>query len=157
MLCIKLQRGQTECRLYSSRSLNEKFANSRQHLPFIHYFTGCDTTSDFFSKSKTHFAELCESDAEHQKTCDVFKQRDQSLNNLINAGVRCVLAIYSKKQKETDIHNCRYTCFVRQAACKKTVAKLQHLPPTLDAATQHFKRVYSQVQLCHRNKILASD
>lgn len=45
-------------KIFSTKSLDDQYANTKNHLLFAHCFTGCDTTSAFFKKGKKHFSKV---------------------------------------------------------------------------------------------------
>ena len=50
-------------RVYSTRTMLMKYVNiKKEHLLFIHAFTGCDTTSAFYNKGKNNFITIFNDD-----------------------------------------------------------------------------------------------
>lgn len=128
------------------------FPKCKEHILFIHAFTGCDTTSAFFARSKTKFAKICESRTDVQNAAEVFKRVDVNLDDLFQAGIKCVLALYGAKKEEADLNVFRYNTFIKSVGQNSTV-KLASLPPTANAAMDHIKRVYLQMQSWMDNKL----
>lgn len=45
---LKPSRGKVQQKIFSSKSLENSFPKCKEHILFLHAFTGCDTTSTFF-------------------------------------------------------------------------------------------------------------
>ena len=80
----------------------------------------------------------------------------QSQPDIIENGTTCILALYGAKESESDLNQYRYQCF-KAAISKDSRVQLSNLPCTLDAATQHLKKVYLQVQLWIGNNITPAE
>lgn len=129
-----------------------QYPNIRDHILFIHAFTGCDTTSTFYNRGKLAFVKTVESRADVQKAAEIFKKKNVQLTELAEAGVKCVLALYKAPESKKNFDLFRYTTFIKKVKSKSTV-KLASLPPTSDAAMEHFKRVNHQIQAWMDNKL----
>lgn len=68
---------------------------------------------------------------------------------LFNDGIDCILTMYGAKTTKC-LNELRYKRFIALASKNKSV-QLNSLPPTEDAAKQHIKRVYLQVQQWKNN------
>lgn len=141
----KPSKGKILQRAYSSKSLEKILPKCKEHILFLHAFTGCDTTSAFFKRGKNVFAKNFEKRTDLQNAATVFKNECKDINEIFKAGVTCTLALYNAPQKIKDLNELRYNSFLK-ATAKNTCVKLPSLPPTADAAFEHFKRVYLQVQ-----------
>lgn len=142
---LKLGKGSTEREVYSCKSFLSEIPSCKEIILFIHAFTGCDTTSAFFNKSKLKFAKMCESKKALQDAAKVFLTPQQDEATIFNAGITCLLALYGDSKGDKDLNQFRFRSFIKDAAKAKKV-NLALLPPTEDAANHHFKRVYHQVQ-----------
>lgn len=91
-----------------------------------------------------------------EEAAEVFKQKNQSVENIIKAGVICILALYGDPKSVSDLNQYRYQCF-KAAIAKNSRVQLKNLPCTIDATTKHLKKVYLQVQLWIRNYLLPMD
>ena len=76
---------------------------------------------------------------------EIFSKTGTSPDIVTSNGIKFFLSIYNAPVKEVSIDNYRYSCFIKAVSKSKPV-KLNSLPPTHDAAQQHFFRVYFQVQ-----------
>lgn len=116
----------------------------------MHAFTGCDTTSAFFNKGKIKFAKNFEKRHDLHELAGVFKNSNEDCNKIFQAGTACILGLYGAPAKIKDLNLLRFNFFVKGTA-KKTSVLLSSLPPTADAAFEHLKRVYLQIQLWLEN------
>ena len=119
---------------------------------FLHAATGCDTTSAFFGKGKKAVISSVEKKSinSHLKIAiEAFKRAGQSHDTIFENGIKFLLFLYGAPAKTTSIDEYRYVAFAKAVANNtKSLkpVKLESLPPTSDAARQHFYRVYLQVQ-----------
>ena len=134
-------------KIYSSTNcLKQEFENCKDHLLFLHAFTGCDTTSVFYAKGKVKFAKILNARKDIQAAAEIFqsKQDVQGLKNkLYNAGSKCVLALYGAPENVDCVNEWRYLKYFVKT---KKKPKIHVLPPTHDAMIEHLKRVYHQIQ-----------
>lgn len=90
------------------------------------------------------------SETEHLRTAiEAFKIAGQTEDTIFESGITFLLSLYGASEKITCINKFRYLTFAKAVATNtKTLkaVKLENLPPTADAARQHFYRVYLQVQ-----------
>ncbi len=110
-------------------------------LPGLHSFSGCDTTSGFFGKSKAAFFSLLKADA-------TFKLAMQPLGNtlkmtaeLISKCEASICKLY--KHDETDVNQVHYIMLAK--------GKESHeIPPTKDCLQLYMKRANFQAYLWKR-------
>lgn len=131
-----------ETRIYSTKHLQ---VNLRDHILFLHAFSGCDSTSALFNKGKVHIFKLVNRHKNFEDVIAVFNDPHSSHDAVHKAGCKFFMAVYGAPEKCTSLNEYRYQCFCRYAA--KQRMNLASLPPTEDAARQHSYRVYHQVQL----------
>ena len=143
---LKPARGKVQQKIFSSKSLEKSFPKYKEHILFLHAFTGCDTTSAFFNKGKIKFAKNFEKRHDLHESAKVFKNVNEDSNNIFQAGVACILGLYGAPGKIKDLNTLRFNSFIKGTA-KKTSVLLSSLPPTADAAFEHLKRVYLQIQI----------
>ncbi|KAF2894019.1 hypothetical protein ILUMI_12151 [Ignelater luminosus] len=129
----KPAKGKIPQKLYSSKCLETVLPKCKQHILFLHSFTGCDTTSAFFQRGKNVFAKNLEKRPDLQNAAAVFKNECKDANDIFNAGVTCALALYAAPQKIQDLNTLWYNSFVK-ATAKNSYVKLPSLSPTADAA-----------------------
>ncbi|GFS80268.1 uncharacterized protein TNCV_3447291 [Trichonephila clavipes] len=86
------------------------------------------------------------------KSAEVFKNVNEDSNNIFQAGVTCILDLYGASAKIKDLNTLRYNSFIK-AMAKDTSVLLSSLPPTTDAAFEHLKRVYLQIQIWLGNDV----
>lgn len=116
-------------------------------VPFICFFhavSGCDTTSAFYRQGKKKLFNVKFVKDELLE----FYNHKPDVEKLFKIGRLILYQIYAPNLKINEIKNLgdlRYICYrnrVQKASCE-----LESLPPTDDAAKQHFSRVYYQIQL----------
>ncbi|GFV98434.1 uncharacterized protein TNCV_623931 [Trichonephila clavipes] len=73
-------------------------------------------------------------------------------NNIFQVGVTCILGLYGASAKIKDLNTLRYNSFVK-ATAKNASVLVSSLPPTTDAAFEHLKRVYLQIQIWLGNDV----
>ncbi|GFV33718.1 uncharacterized protein TNCV_4568331 [Trichonephila clavipes] len=86
------------------------------------------------------------------KSGEVFKNVNEDSNNIFQAGVTCILGLYGAWAKIKDLNPLRYNSFIKVMA-KNTSVLLSSLPPTTDAAFEHLKGVYLQIQIWLGNDV----
>ncbi|GFW13738.1 uncharacterized protein TNCV_2105621 [Trichonephila clavipes] len=149
---LKPSKGEVQQKIFSSRRLKETLPKCKEHILFLHTFTGCDTTSAFFNKGKIKFAKNFEKIHDLHKSAEVFKNVNEDLNNIFQAGVTCVLDLYGASAKIKDLNTLRYNSFIK-ATAKNPSVLLSSLPHTIDAAFEHLKKdggIYQQdIAECH--------
>lgn len=148
---LKPSKGKVASRVYSLKSFN-KYPFCKENILFLHAVTGCDTTSSFFGKGKKIAISLMENKSKNinlKNAIEAFKIVGQSHESIFENGITFLLSLYGAPEKTTCIDEYRYVSFAKAVANNtKTLkpVKLESLPPTSDAARQHFYRVYLQVQ-----------
>lgn len=152
----KPPKGKIPQKVYSSKSIETILPKCKEHILFLHAFTGCDTTSAFFQRGKNVFANNFEKRLDLQNAATIFKNECKDVDDILKAGVTCTLALYGAPQKIKDLNTLRYNSFLK-ATGKNTCVKLPSLPPTVDAAFGHFKRVYLQIQTWLGREILPEE
>ncbi|XP_071642214.1 uncharacterized protein [Temnothorax longispinosus] len=139
---FKQGRGKTIDVVYSS----EGNAAKKEIILFAHAFTGCDTTSAIFQRGKNSIFHLLKKKPNLLKDIRVFYDFEASGQSIDDAGERLMLALYGASIEDTYLDNYRFKRFQTSVARAKLEVRLAQLPPTLAAASQHFRRVYFQVQ-----------
>lgn len=139
---MKPGRGNAESKLFSSNKL--------QQLPFaetillLHAFSGCDTTSAIYNKSKGGMVKLFSKNPRQMKTIsDIFTNPSTPAEKIAQAGEKIFLEMYQANEFQQDLNELRYHAFVKASTRPKP--DLASLPPTTGAAHQHSFRVYLQV------------
>ncbi|GFU87894.1 uncharacterized protein TNCV_964501 [Trichonephila clavipes] len=143
---LKPSKGKVQQKVFSSRSLKETLPKCKEHILFLHAFTGCDTTSAFFNKGKIKFAKNFEKCHDLHKSAKVFINVNEDSNNIFQAGVTCILGLYGASAKINDLNPLKYNSVIKATAINTSVL-LSSLPPTTDAAFEHLKRVHLQIQI----------
>lgn len=139
---FKQGRGKTVDVIYSS----EENAAKKETILFAHAFTGCDTTSAIFQRGKNSIFHLFRKKPNLLKDIRVFYDPEASRQSIDDVGERLMLALYGVPIEDTHLDNYRFRRFQTSVARAKLEVRLAQLPSTLAAASQHFRRVYFQVQ-----------
>ena len=114
------------------------------HIPFIHAWSGCDTTSATFGHGKTNLLKKLKRCPEIREIGDTFYCQRSSQEEIIKAGNRLFVLMYGGKKQET-LGNLRYRHFMQMAAKGTVLIQAHKLPPTERSAYFHCLRVHLQV------------
>lgn len=76
---------------------------------------------------------------------ELFKIPNRDSDAIYQAGVKCILSLYDAPKSAVDLNLFRHQYFTK-AIVKDARAQLVNLPCTADAAMEHLKKVYLQVQ-----------
>lgn len=142
IIFIKPGRGKIRHSYFSSQELQEQ---GFKDVLFLHAFTGCDTTSSVFRKSKVAFAKLYLKSPDIKKAAAVFSDPSSTISQIQKAGETCMLRWYGAPAKEAFLNIFRYKSFLKSVANIKP--DISCLPPTEGAVKQHSLRTFHQVQL----------
>lgn len=146
ILLVKPGRGKVKTIVYSSQQLQQELKmKDNAHLLFLHAFTGCDSTSAAYRKSKVGFVKMYQKSKIIQRAADVFASGSSSPDSIETAGIMSTLSWYGAPATEKSLNEFRYKSFVKAAANMKP--DLSTLPPTEGAVKQHAFRTYHQVHL----------
>lgn len=144
--------------VYSSRSLDH-IPSVLENILFLHAFTGCNTVSATFFQGKIKFFKTFQNNPDLAQEARHFKEVCQSLEKIIEHGSQLLLAMYDasvnfRKPNIPDefrpsniqlAETYRYRMYLMAISKNKKVS-IGKILPTVDAFTQHLKRVYLQVQ-----------
>ena len=140
--------------LFSSRqSLHSKMKSS---IMFIQAFSGCDSTSSFYNHGKTKLYNLLYRDKNLRKIVNVYNKPNASMQDICTTGRDILLRVYNAPPTITSLNEYRFSIYKKKARSAKAV-DMRSLCPTEDAADQHLKRVYSQVQYWHGRRLNIPD
>ena len=83
--------------VYSTQTMLMKYVTiKKEHLLFIHAFTGCDTSA-FYNKGKNNFIKIFNDNQKLRASAETFMVEEQSDKVLFNEGISCILTIYGAK------------------------------------------------------------
>ncbi|MGR0271971.1 hypothetical protein [Klebsiella pneumoniae] len=121
-----------------------------QQLPFasnillLHSFSGCDTTSAIYGKSKVTTVKIfTENPSVISDVASCFNHPSSTPEEIGRAGEILFLAILKAPHHHTNLNKLRYHAFLK--ASVRLNADLTTLPPTRGSALQHSLRAYLQV------------
>lgn len=108
----------------------------------------CDTTSPFFKKGiiKTFESTNKEGKLKLKEAVEIFEIPNQHLEEISRTGSIASLALYNAPISESYKNSFRLHAFLKVSWNNLKLYHLATLPPTSDAARQHFYRVYFQGQ-----------
>ncbi|VDH92473.1 Hypothetical predicted protein [Mytilus galloprovincialis] len=115
-------------------------------LPFIHAFSGCDTTSRVFGLGKGALLKKVKSSAYLQDQSQLFLQKS-SKDQVVKAGEEVLVDLYSGVQSVEGLDLLRYRKFASKVVVGNVFVQVHTLPPTSDAAKLHSMRTFYQTQI----------
>lgn len=150
---LKLGKQGQDNNMYSSNSFNN-YPFCKKYILFLHAFTGCDTTSCFLNHGKKSVFKHFEKNhsPELEESMKKFYAEPVDEISIIKSGIKCLLHLYNAPKTVKCINEWRYKMFSK-AIVKPKPVNLANIPPTSDAAEQHFFRVYYQIQLWLSKKL----
>ena len=101
-------------------------------LPFVHAFSGSDTTSRLYGDGKGAAIRKLSSDSAFKEAAYVFI-RQSSLEEIVAAGEKALCCLYGGRPNE-GLDVLRYRRFCEKVATSNTIVQVQSLPPTSAAA-----------------------
>ena len=136
--------------LYNIEEFQSKIEPSliRDNLLVLHGFFGSDCTSVFFSHPSYNSLSM---KWEHlARKLAVFRDRNATLNEVHDAGVKFIAAMY---RCEINLNQERARIFKERCndKARKKKINLERRPPTTDAVQLHAERAYLQVQVWDGN------
>ena len=141
-------------KLYDVNMIFREFGESLYlGLPFFHSFTGCDSTSSFFEKSKGSFFNHWQGYDKFDEITCTFQQLCwlpslETLTATTDALDRFVATLYVKSGSNILVNDARYQLYVHSAS-----DNLRKLPPSRDGLKEHIKRSAFQAGWVWRNKL----
>ncbi|CAG2196688.1 unnamed protein product [Mytilus edulis] len=115
-------------------------------LPFIHAFSGCDTTCRIFGQGKGTVFKKISTNLKLQDHAAVFCQ-ESNVESIHKAGEQMFVALYGGLQDVETLDMLRYRIFASKVCVGNIYVQVHTLPPTSDAAKLHCMRVYHQTQV----------
>ncbi|CAG2195139.1 unnamed protein product [Mytilus edulis] len=115
-------------------------------LPFIHAFSGCDTTSRIFGQGKGTVFKKISTNIKLQDHAAVFCQ-ESNVESIHKAGEQIFVALYGGLLDVETLDMLRYRIFASKVCVGNIYVQVHTLPPTSDAAKLHCIRVYHQTQV----------
>ena len=114
----------------------------------LHAMSGCDTTSLLFGvgKTKLYKKEILE---KHEDLSDVFYNSESTISEIISAGEKIIMELYSEAKKCGNLNSLRLFLFKKQIRKSGLIQKKvdpRRSPPSSSAAGYHSLRVYHQIR-----------
>ncbi|GBN17070.1 hypothetical protein AVEN_192875-1 [Araneus ventricosus] len=141
---MKPSKGKVEAKIFSTRKLQKELSFA-QTILLLHVFSGCDTTSAIYRKSKASTVNFFKNQLSQMKNiADIFYNPSSTSDAISQAGEKMFLAIYEVPANEHNLNNHRYAAFLKSST--KVKSDLSSLSPTKGEAEQQSFRVYLQIQ-----------
>ena len=118
--------------------------NTCHLLPFIHAFTGCDTTSRIYGISKGAALKKLTADQQLKLHAETFL-KESTKCDIVAAGEGALVSLYGGIQIE-NLNLLRFRKFAIRVMTSSSFVQVCTLPPTSSSAKYHSMRVYHQVQ-----------
>ena len=115
-----------------------------KHLPFIHAFTGCDSSSKIHGIGKGMALKRLITDKQFQLYAEVF-HGSKDKTEILRAGEKAMITLSGGHESE-GLDLLRFRKFARKVTIGVTCVQVHSIPPTSAAAKYHSMRVYYQVQ-----------
>ena len=114
-----------------------------KHIPFLHAFLGCDTTSRLFGIGKGSIIKKFRENKSLQQAAIVFDNPNATQAQIDHAGEAAFVVMYNGKKSDT-LDGLRYKKYCDKVATSLTQVDPKVLPPTSAAAKFHSRRVFLQ-------------
>ncbi|GBM60035.1 hypothetical protein AVEN_147598-1 [Araneus ventricosus] len=143
--------GTVEAKIISTRKLQKELSFS-QTILLLHAFSGCDTTSAIYRKSKASTVNLFKNQLSQMKNiADIFYNPSSTSVAISQDGEKMFLAIYRAPANEHNLNNHRYAAFLKSST--KVKSDLSSLLTNKVAAEKHSFGVYLQLQQWLNNQL----
>lgn len=142
-----LKTGTGISKIWNIIDLQQKLGDMKDVILFLHASTGCDTTSALYKKGKRTAWKLLSTSEDLRNKVKIFNMPGAIRSDLEAAGENFLLHLYGDRRCKT-LNELRYFTLHKKVARQKVSASfdLASLPPTSEASSLHFLRVYLQVQ-----------
>ena len=147
-ICIFFSDKSKERKVYHINHIQQLLGFSTcAQLPFVHAFTGCDSTSRIFGIGKKQvFQKLINKDPTLQACANLFMSPDEQIDTIKHLGKKAMSVIFGGKPDDT-LESIRYNLFSKKVATAKSFVTPERLPPTSSSAEFHCLRVYFQIMI----------
>lgn len=116
-------------------------------LPFIHAFTGCDTTSRIFGVGKKSFFEkFLKADADLASCALDFIKPGKTCDTIEMSGNRAMALVFGGKVS-ASLSSLRHSVLKKKVVSATSFVTPERLPPTASATKFHSLRVYFQIMM----------
>ena len=110
--------------------------------------SGCDITSFLFAvgKRKLYKNEILE---KHEDLSDIFYNSESTISEIISAGEKIIMELYSESKKSGNLNSLRLFLFKKQIQKSGLIQRKvdpRRSPPSSSAAGYHSIRVYHQIR-----------
>lgn len=149
MYLKKPAHGTNPKRIFSCESFKHEVV--KPFVLFPHAFSGCDTTSAIYFQGKSKLVGLLRKDEKLRAAAENFNKPHNHSEAVEGAGRAMFVALYGGLNCKNTLADLRFKKFIQSAV--KSKSNPSSLPPSPEAANQHSRRVYYQVQLWLGNSL----
>ena len=128
--------------IHTKQQLNTEVT---ENILFGHALMGCDTTSRLHGLGKGRILRKLQNSKDHRNIGEIFNEGGKEQDEVIRAGEKALLLLYSNKIEET-LDGLQLKKFLDKVSIKSSQVEPNFLPPTSSAAKYHSLCVYLQVQ-----------
>ncbi|GBN81406.1 hypothetical protein AVEN_107699-1 [Araneus ventricosus] len=112
---MKPGKGKVEAKIFSTRKLQKELSFA-QTILLLHAFSGCDTASAIYRKSKASTVNLYKNQLSQMKNnADIFYNPSSTSDAISQADEKMFLAIYKVPANEHNLNNHRYAAFLKSS------------------------------------------
>ena len=131
--------------IYNTRTaLEHNDTELVRNLLFVHAWSGCDSTSGIFGRSKGSIVKLMKSSQQFKSTSQIFNSDHVHQSDLKQPGEILMFLTFGGKYDQS-LCLLRYTKHINQLTYTVSNIKPESLPPTSRATYFHSLRVYLQI------------
>ena len=127
---------------WSIRSCQTHIVDIKEHLLFIHAWSGCDTTSSIFGKGKAFAVKKLRKSLQLRECSRVITSIESTPKEVGNAAITAFKIFYNSSTR-LPLEKIRYHIYAELAG--NGVIEPEKLPPTEDTAHYHGLRVHHQI------------
>ena len=120
-------------------------AKVKRHILVAHDLSGCDTVSALYNQGKKTIISVIQNDAHDVSYLDIFKERNSSQNDIVEAGDKLLLHVYGACATTTTLNWQRYVLYCRQLANKCLTSPGGFQPQSPSPTSVHFYYHYYHI------------
>ncbi|XP_065652097.1 uncharacterized protein LOC136079741 [Hydra vulgaris] len=129
-------------KLWIIKDAQSRVIDFKEHLLFVHAWSGCDLTSSILGKRKPSFLKLLQKSNNIQSVSEIILDYWATKKEVRESAVRAFIEVFGGNA-ESSLRKMRYLKY-KQMVCEGII-KPEKLPPTDHAAYFHGLRVHLQV------------
>ncbi|XP_066924439.1 uncharacterized protein [Clytia hemisphaerica] len=135
-----LQENTGKC--WSIKQSSNKIKDIKDHLLFIHAWSGCDSTSAIYNKGKTSFLNLVRKSKKMQSAAEIMTNTWTEKSKIGEVSISIFVDLYGGKDR-SSLRQLRYTKYKQMLS--DGLIEPEKLPPSERSAYYHGLRVHLQI------------